>query len=324
MNNYHQITEKERYIISHLRRQRFTPSQIARQIGRHRSSITREFKRNCNRAGVYRPSKAQEKTNGRRSRSRKKLQYTNEQMELVWKHIRKFWSPEQVSGRLKHEGLLSISHETIYRYIWRDKADGGGIYVNLRGAGKQRRKRYGAYDSRGQIASKRHISQRPPHVEERQEFGHWEIDTMMGSSRDTYCILTLVERKTGYTLIGKLPNRTKAALNERLQTLLDIHPGRFKTITADNGTEFHGYAEIEASHPVTFYFSTPYHSWQRGSNENTNGLIRQYLPKARSMAMLKQKECDIIANKLNARPRKRLNFKTPTEEYGKSALLLHF
>jgi IS30 family transposase len=199
MNYYNQITEKERYIISHLRRQRYTPSQIARQIGRHRSSITREFKRNCNRAGVYRPSKAQEKTNGRRSGSRKKHQYTNEQMELVWKYIRRFWSPEQVSGRLKYEGLHSISHETIYRYIWRDKADGGGIYVNLRGAGKQRRKRYGAYDSRGQIASIRPISQRPAHVEERQEFDHWEIDTMMGSSRDTYCILTLVERKTGYT-----------------------------------------------------------------------------------------------------------------------------
>lgn len=325
MKSYHQITEQERYLISHLRKQGFIPSQIARQLGRHRSTILRECKRNSDKGGrVYRPSKAQERTNGRRSRSRKKLQYTDQQLELVWKYIRKFWSPEQVSCWLKEKGLLRISHETIYRYIWRNKAQGGGVYVNLRGARKQRRKRYGAYDSRGQIAAKRHISNRPMHVEDRQEQGHWEIDTVMGSSRDTHCILTLVERKTGYTLIGKLPNRTKAALNERLEYLLEQHPKRFKTITADNGTEFHGYAEIESNNPVTYYFATPYHSWERGTNENTNGLIRQYLPKGKSMMDLRQIDCNQIAEKLNTRPRKRLNFKTPKEEYDYLPNLLHF
>lgn len=317
MKGYHQITEKERYIISHLRKQGLSPSQIARQTGRHRSTITREFKRNGKKGGrVYRPSKAQEQANGRRSRSRKKRQYSTEQMDIVWEYLRRFWSPEQVSARLKIDQILCISHETIYRYVWADKADGGSVYVNLRGARKQRRKRYGAYDSRGQIAAKRHISKRPESVEHRQEFGHWEIDTMMGSHRDTHCILTLVERKTGFTLIGKLANRTKAALNERLQYLLDQHPGKFKTITADNGTEFHGYAEIEDQNPVTFYFSTPYHSWERGTSENTNGLIRQYLPKARSMMQINQLDCNDIARRLNDRPRKRLNYRTPQEEYG--------
>lgn len=317
MKRYHQITEQERYLISHLRKQGFIPSEIARQTGRHRSTILRECKRNGKKDGrVYRPSIAQERTNGRRSRSRKKLQFTDEQMELVWGYIREHWSPEQVSCWLKKQGLMRISHETIYRYIWRNKKEGGTIYVNLRGASKQRRKRYGAYDSRGQIAAKRHISNRPISVEDRKEQGHWEIDTVMGSSRDTHCILTLVERKTGYTLIGKLPNRTKVALNERLESLLEDQRGRFKTITADNGTEFHGYAEIESKNPVTFYFATPYHSWERGTNENTNGLIRQYLPKGKSMMQLRQIDCNQIAEKLNTRPRKRLNYNTPKEEYG--------
>lgn len=151
--------------------------------------------------------------------------------------------------------------------IWRNKRRGGGLYTYLRCAGKQRRKRYGRYDSRGRLAGKRHISERPAAVEIRNEPGHREIDIVMGTgSRD--CIVTLVERKTGYALIGKLPDRGRTELTERAVWLIRKHPSQFQTITVDNGTEFHDYERIEAQTGVRFYFANPHHSWERGTNEH--------------------------------------------------------
>ena len=159
---------------------------------------------------------------------------------------------------------------------------------------------------------KRHISERPNSAESRKIKGHWEVDTVMGKgSKD--CIVTLVERKTGYTLIGKLKDRTTAELNRRCIQLINREPCRFVSITADNGTEFHQYKKIEKATNTRFYFATPHHSWERGTNENTNGLIRQYLPKGTSMENLTQQKCNAIADKLNNRPRKRLGYKTPEE-----------
>ena len=311
---YTQLTETERYLISHLRKQGLCQAEIACQMKRHRSTIGREFARNQNYKGVYRPSKAQEKTNGRRSRSRRNSHFTESQYSLVEQYLRRQWSPEQVAGWLGKEGLLSISHETIYRYIWRDKKAGGDLWINLRGSPKKRRKRYGAYDSRGRIAGKRHIDDRPQEVETRTTLGHWEIDTVQGSS-DKHCILTLVERKTGYVMIGKLPNKTSRETEQRAVRLIRQHPGRFKTITSDHGTEFHNFRQIEKRTGAEFYFARPYHSWERGSNENANGLIRQYLPKKKSMAHLSQRGCTQIAEILNNRPRKRLGWKTPKQAY---------
>lgn len=231
---------------------------------------------------------------------------------MVESLLRLDWSPEQVSCYLKRVKLLNISHETIYLYVWADMEAGGDLYTRLRGALKQRRKRYGAYDSRGRLAGKRHISERPKSAETRETFGHWEIDTVLGKgSRD--CIVTLVERKTRYTLIGKLKARTVDQLNARLLKIITRHRKSIKTITADNGTEFHGYKSIERKTGVKFYFATPHHSWERGTNENTNGLIRQYLPKSKSMTSVNQHQCNAIAAKLNTRPRKTLGFFTPEE-----------
>lgn len=205
-----------------------------------------------------------------------------------------------------------ISHETIYQYIRRDKAPGGCLWRNLRQANKRRRKRYNAYDSRGRLAGRRHFSERPKIVETRRAREHVEIDTVMGTgSMD--CIVTIVKRKSGYVMIGKLRDRTTRSLNKRRIQLLEREPAKFKTITADNGTKFHQYPEIEEATGVRFYFATPHHSWERGTNENTNGLIRQYLPKGMSMKNLTQAQCDQIAKKLNTRPRKRHGFKTPEE-----------
>jgi IS30 family transposase len=270
---YHQITSEERYILATLRRQGFNQSEIARQLGRHRSTISRELKRNSARwDGHYRPSKAIERTAGRRSRSRRNQRFTRSDLRRVETQLRELWSPEQICGRLR--GSLSISHETIYRHVWRDRLLGG-----LRGARKRRRKRYGAYDSRGRLAGKKHISERPLAAHLRSEIGHWEIDTVIGKG-DQHCLVTVVDRKTGYVVIGKLRARTKEHTNHRTLRLMRRHPQRFRTVTADNGTEFHDYAAIERATGTAFYFATPHHSWERGTNENTNGLIRSTCPRA--------------------------------------------
>jgi len=239
---YHQITSEERYILAALRKQGFNQSEIARGLGRHRSTICRELKRNsASFDGCYRPSKAIERTAGRRSRSRRNQRFTSENLQHVESLLRQRWSPEQISGRLRAQGALLISHETIYRHVWRDRYLGGSLHTYLRGARKQRRKRYGAYDSRGRLAGKRHISERPAAAEQRSEIGHWEIDTVIGKG-SRHCLVSVVERKTGYVLIGKLKARTKEHTNRRTRRLMRRHPQRFKTITADNGTEFHDYA----------------------------------------------------------------------------------
>ena len=315
---YRQITSEQRYILATLRKQGFNQSQIARELGRHRSSICRELKRNSARwDGHYRPSKAIERTAGRRSRSRRNQRFTRADLQHVESLLLRRLSPEQISGRLLLHRQLSISHETIYRHVWRDRMLGGSLFTYLRGARKKRRKRYGAYDSRGRLAGKRHISERSLATEQRSEIGHWEIDTVIGKG-SRHCLVTVVERKTGYVVIGKLRARTKEHTNHRTLRLIRRHPQHFKTITADNGTEFHDYASIEQRTGVTFYFATPYHSWERGTNENTNGLIRQYVPKGTNMAKLSQHRCNAIARALNDRPRKRLGFKTPQECFGKT------
>jgi IS30 family transposase len=315
---YRQLSPEERYMLAALRRQGYNQSQIAGALGRHRSTVCRELLRNSTRAdGRYRAFTAQERTNGRRSRSRRNQRFLVEDFALIDELLCRQWSPEQIAGHLRRTGQLSISHETIYRHVWRDKREGGTLHTHLRGARKRRRKRYGSYDSRGRLAGKRLISERPPEVEARQKVGHWEADTVAGaSSKD--CVATLVERKTGLVLIGKFKDRTARSLSRRATSLMRRHAGRFETVTTDNGTEFHDYQRIERLTGAAFYFARPYHSWERGSNENANGLIRQYLPKGASMAGLTQHQCNAIARKLNTRPRKRLGFRTPLECFNES------
>lgn len=310
---YRQITSEERYTIAALRREGFKQSEIARHLGRHRSTISRELRRNAARHdGAYRAHGAIERTSARRSRSRRNAQFSEAELAQVEGLLRRNWSPEQISGRLRREGGLRISHETIYRHVWRDKFEGGDLYGCLRQATKLRRKRHNSYDRRGRLLGKRHISERPTSVEARRRVGHWEIDTVVGGGEKD-CVVTLVERKTGYAVIGKLADRSAGAMARRVTQLIRRHEGRFHTITSDNGTEFHDYAKIEEKTDVLFYFATPYHSWERGTNENFNGLLRQYLPKRRSQAHLDQRACDALASRLNQRPRKRLGYRTPEE-----------
>jgi len=311
---YSQITLDERYTLSILRQLGYRPAAIARVLGRHRSTIGREVRRNSRPDGAYRPLVAHSRAARRRSRARRHPRFTAADFRLVRRYLERQWSPEQIVGYLRRLGQLRISHETIYQHVWADRRAGGTLYTQLRGAAKQRRKRYGRYDSRGRLAGKRPITDRPAAVAARSEGGHWEIDTVLGAD-DRHCVLSLVERRTGYLVLGKLPARTADAVTRRAIHLIRRERQPVRTITADNGTEFHEYPAIERATGTTIYFATPHHAWERGTNENTNGLLRQYLPKRTSMAQLTQQACDAIARRLNTRPRKRLGFRTPEECY---------
>src|SRR5213078_289076 len=322
---YRQITSAERYTLGLLRQRGLAPAAIARILHRHRSTIGREVRRNGTpRDGCYRPELADWYAGGRRSRSRRNQRFSPTDWRQVQELLREDWSPEQVTGWLHRFQLLTISHETIYRYIWANKHAGGTLYQHLRGARKQRRKRYGRYDSRGRLAGKRPITTRPLAAETRAEIVHWEADTVLGAGQAGACVLSLVERKTDYLLLGQLRQRLSAAVNARAQQLIAAQPHPVRTITVDNGTEFHEYAKLERATAARFYFATPHHAWERGTNENTNGLVRQYLPKRQSMAHLTQYDCNRIAAKLNRRPRKRLGYQTPEECYAGWRSVMHF
>lgn len=313
MKTYYHLSDEERAVIGNMLCRRHSKNEIARALNRSPSTISREIRRNAYTTdGRYRAYHACYMARGRRSRAREGTTYTTEQWSRVEELLKRDYSPEQISGFLRKKGEFQISHETIYRYILADKKQGGFLFRWLRSKGrKMRRKRYGAYDSRGRLAGKRPISDRPNGAKHRSRIGHWEIDTVLGKNKA--CILTLVDRKTGYIMIGKLAARTVQETNRRLRMLTERHPEKFLTITADNGCEFHGYEQVEESHGITFYFAPPHHSWERGSNENANGLIRQYLPKGMCMNNLTQSECNKIAKRLNTRPRKRYGYKTPEE-----------
>lgn len=317
---YHQITPEERYTLAAFRTQYpvLSITEIASKMSRSTSTISRELRRNATPYDqAYRPSRAQEQANGRRSRTRRWSKLSAHDWGIVEELLEHHLSPEQISGWLRKHDLFRVSHETIYKYIWADKHAHGVLHRLLRQKTKKHRKRYATTERRGVLPGKRHISERPLEVEPRQELGHWEIDTIHGAGRES--VVTLVERASGVVLIGWIPNLTVAALNKRVIAMIRKFERKygpsFKTITADNGTEFHGYKEIERRTGAIFYFATPYHSWERGTNENTNGLIRQYLPKRSSMADVTQADCDAIALRLNHRPRKRYGFIAPLEQF---------
>lgn len=315
---YHQLTERERYTLGVLRRQGMSGRSIARILQRNPSTISREIHRNACHAtdGAYRPSKAQERTNGRRRRTRRARHHDPGVYEAVECLLRdEQWSPEQIANWLAIHDIARISHMTIYRHVHADSRQGGTLRAMLRQAGKRRRKRTFGEERRGRLQNKPMIDTRPGVIEERREPGHWEGDTVVGTTGERDCLLTLVERSTGLALVAKLPHRTTLAVNRAACRLIRESGLPFHTITWDNGTEFHGYKALEKATGVNCYFAYPHRPWQRGSNENFNGLLRQYFPKRRSLARLRQRDCDLVALKINTRPRKRHGYKTPMERF---------
>lgn len=321
---YRHVCEEERYLIARWRASGVSIRETARLLGRSASTISRELARNsCAYDGHYRAQKAHSRALGRRWRSRRKSQYSQQEWAEVQAMLRQQWSPKEVVGARTIEGLRTMSYETIYRWIRADRRRGGTLWKHMRHMSKPWRKRRGSAATRGRLVGKRHISERPAAVELRREVGHCEGDTVMGKDQ-RHCVLTLVERVTGYVLIYKLSARTKEQAATALSRAVIRLGGIIKTITLDNGTEFHDYEKVEKAFNVPFYFATPYHSWERGTNENTNGLIRQYLPKGTCLKNLTQAECDQIAAKLNSRPRERLGFKTPAQVLaGLTGVALH-
>ena len=310
---YLQLSHGERYVIARMRARSKSLREISRCLGRSVSTISREVRRNaCAHDGFYRAEKAHSRAMVRRAKSRKNSQYSLQEWAQVREQLKRWWSPKQISGRRRLKKLRSISHETIYRYVRRDRSQGGQLWRELRIMSKIGRKKRGSPATRGKLLGKRDISERPAQVEFRRQLGHYEGDTVMGAD-GRHCILTLVERVTGYVVIKKLIARSMEQASTALARAIIGLGRRVRTITLDNGTEFHDYKSVERQLGVKFYFAKPYHSWERGTNENTNGLIRQYLPKGQCMKWLTQRECDRIAKDLNDRPRERLGFRTPAE-----------
>lgn len=304
MNQPH-LSQTERYIIALLNTMNYRQKQIAATLCRSPSSISRELKRNTTAQG-YNAIDAIEQARTRSLNSRNARRIDADTLDAVKAKLRIEHSPEQIAAH------LPISHSSIYKLIRADKRDGGTLYKHCR-CQKQRRKRYGSsLNGRGQIPNRRCIRQRPAAIDYRAEVGHWEGDTIIGAANQG-ALVTLVERKTGFTLIAKVKFKTAALVGKACVDLLKPYQPWVKTITFDNGKEFANHAAIDAALDSITYFAEPYSSWQRGTNENTNGLIRQYIPKKRLFSSVSDEEVDTIMAKLNNRPRKRLGFISPIQ-----------
>jgi len=308
--SYNQLTQEQRYQIYALLKMGHNQTEIATVIGTHKSTVSRELRRNKGLRG-YRPKQAHNKALSRRDHSRKRI--SAETWELIETKLRLEWSPEQVSGWLQRHYAIQVSHEWIYQYILADKQAGGDLYRHLR-CQKKRRKRYGSYDRRGKLPNRRSIEERPAIVEERQRIGDWEVDTIIGK-RHRQAIVTLTERKSRFSLLAKVQQRTAEQVREAMIGLLQPVADHLHTITADNGKEFADHERIADQLHADFFFAHPYAAWERGANENMNGLVRQYIPKTSDFSCVCDKDLLFIMYRLNHRPRKCLDFQSPFEVF---------
>lgn len=315
--NYTQLTREQRYQIYVLLKAGHHQTQIAVIIGCHKSTISRELQRNCGPQGYY-PSQAQQLAR-RRQRHSHGPRIAPETWQQVEGLLRQQWSPEQIAGRLKLERLPTVSHERIYLYVYADKRSGGTLHRQLRSQKKQR-KRYGGYIRRGQIPNRTSIEERPAIVASKRRFGDWEADTIIGG-RHQGGILSLVERKSKLTRLHKLETKAATEMKDASIALLRPLIDRVHTITVDNGKEFCQHEQITAALQAPIYFAHPYASWERGLNENTNGLVRQYFPKKYDFARITKAEVKRVTELLNNRPRKTLGYRTPNEVFFKQRLV---
>jgi transposase, IS30 family len=309
-----QLSAEQRYEISTLKKIGMGPTEIMLHSGIDKSVVSRELKRNS-KNGVYDAARAQKFAEGRRRRGLTKVKGSLK--VAVDQMLEQQYSPEQISGRLDLEDKPGASPECLYQYIYRDRKQGGELYKNLRFSHKKRRKRLSRKDKRGIIPNKTMIDERPQEVEQRLRIGDWEGDTIIGKGHQGAAV-TLVERVTKYTLIERVETKTAQAVEEAIVRMFEKCTLPVKTITFDNGTEFTNHQQIAHKTQSAVYFAHPYHSWERGLNENTNGLIRQYIPKAQNIKELSEHDCKNVQDKLNNRPRKALGFLSPIEFFHKT------
>ena len=309
MRQYRHLTCEQRYHISAMMKANFSKAQIADEIGVDRSTIYRELRRNKGERG-YRPKQAHEKATVRRIEAVRFVKMTPSLTTLVEEKIGEQWSPEQVSGWLLFEKGITLSHERIYQHIWADKQNGGELYLNLRRQGKKYEKRRNGRSSRGQIKDRIGIEKRPNVVNLRTRVGDWEIDTVIGKGHKG-ALVTIVERKTQHLVSKRVMDKSAESVTKATIELLTPYKERVHTITADNGKEFANHKEIAEKLVAKVYFARPYHSWERGLNENSNGLLRQYFPKSTDFTKVDDDDVKLAVDAINTRPRKTLSYKTP-------------
>jgi transposase, IS30 family len=319
--SFSHLTEQNRVCIFHQQHASFSKAEMARRIGRHRSTIGRELRRfrrhpswPCFKA--YMPDGAHRMACENRAKPRGPRWVSHRPLlAYVLCHLRQEWSPQQISGRLAlafpDDLKMRVSHQTIYAYVAADRKAGGLLHKRLRQGHKLRRKAYGTGRRRSRIPQRVGIESRPAHVQTRKESGHWEADTMMARGGR---LATCVERKSRYVLVGRMADGRALEFNAAAVKLFRPIPrSQRKTITTDNGSEFIEHQALAARLGFKTFFANPYSSWERGTNENTNGLIRQYIPRETDLNTFSHQRVARIARKLNNRPRKCLNYRTPAE-----------
>lgn len=311
MSTYTQLTQEQRYGISLLLKTQMTYTDIAHAIGVHKSTISREVRRNRGQRG-YRHHQAH-----RLARERRQGKAPCRIPQTVWDRIeqlvRQEWSPEQIHGRLARKQQPTVSHTWIYRYIRQDQAQGGDLARHLR-CQKRRKKRSGRPDARGRLRHRVSIDKRPAAVDRRDRLGDWELDTIVGA-RHQQAVVTITERASRLTRMQHVQQRTAKVVAQAIQDQLQPLRQTVRTLTADNGKEFAQHQTIATALDAAFYFAHPYAPWERGTNENTNGLIRQYLPKGSALSGLQSADIQRIMDRLNNRPRKCLQYRTPNEVF---------
>lgn len=305
------LTVEQRYTIDVMNRQGYKQKDIAKAINKDKSVVCRELKRNRDmRSGEYRYDLAQRKYDKRNKEKPKHIRFTPEVQQDVEALLAEDYSPEQIVGTLKKQNTDTVSVERIYQHIWADKKQKGELYLHLRNKGRRYRKRGNAKDNRGIIKNRVGIEKRPEIVEERSRFGDLEVDLIIGKNHKQ-AILTICDRASGMLKMRKVDSKQAKEIGEALVEELEDWKPYIKTITADNGKEFaeHEYVAEELS--IDYFFARPYHAWERGSNENLNGLIRQYFKKATDFTNITNEQVKEIESKLNSRPRKRFQFESP-------------
>ncbi|MBL1275035.1 MAG: IS30 family transposase [Ectothiorhodospiraceae bacterium] len=309
MKPYKQLTYEQRCQIYVLKKRDLTQQAIADAIGVSQAAISREFKRNSGKRG-YRYQQAQSMSDERRAGAAKAIKMTPDMIHFIESKLRKKWSPEQISGWLLEEQAVLLSHETLYQHIWSDKAVGGELYCHLRRQGKAYHPRGKSMAGRGHIKNRISIDERPAIVDERGRLGDWEIDLVIGKGHSG-ALVTIVERETSFTVSKRIHDKSAKTVTAATIALLKPYKEAVHTITADNGKEFAYHEQVTAALNAPVYFADPYSSWQRGLNENTNGLLRQYWPKSTDFKKISANDVTAVIIDLNDRPRKKLGYKTP-------------
>lgn len=315
MKKYKQLTLALRYQIFAYKNENYTITKIAELLCVNKSTISRELNRNS-KNGYYSAETAHIQAISRDKFKERYKKLTNKLKLKIGKMLRDGLSPDQLVGRLKKQKMADISYETVYRYIYANQRSGGRLYKYLRHKNKKYGNRSSQYKTRGQIKNRVNISKRAKIIEKKTRFGDFEVDTIIGKDHQG-AIVTLVDRKSKFTLMKIVDSKKADVVTQAIVELLYPIRKLVHTVTSDNGKEFSYHEEIAKQLNLKFYFCDPYSSWQRGLNEHTNGLIREYIPKKSSFENINQSEIVIIQNRLNNRPRKILKYYTPNEIFFK-------